>query len=1052
MALIRFSINNPLITNLMLVIVVILGVLSWRAMPQEMFPTIEIDAVSVSVVFEGASPEEVERQIALPLEEAFDGMAEIDVLNSTSNEGRASLMIRLKSDTDVDQYMRDAQTALDQITDLPDEAEEPELVRVKARFPVISLSLYGDVSRGYLYDRADRIKQQMAQIPGVASVGIAGNREWELWIELDPFVLAAHKVSLGQVLAVIRGNLRDLPGGSLKASEGDILLRGKGVAPDPEAIAKISVRSNDRGGQLQLGEIASIELRLEEAETLGRFNGRPSVNLTVTKTADASTIDVADDVRKFADRLRQELPQTIKVGMYNDLSVYVRTRLNTVKSSGLVGLFLVLLSLYLFLNFRVALITAMGIPVSFLFAVIALYYLGYTINMVSLFAFLIALGLVVDDAIIVTENMYRHMEMGKPAHEAARVGAREVFWPVVASTSTTVAAFMPMFAIKGMMGAFIAVIPVVVSASLLGSLWEAFGVLPSHAAELLRAGNKNTRTRERRVDWSRLLNRYIDLLRSALEHRYFVALVSIGVLTVALVFAATRIPFQLFDDVDIGQFFINAEAPQTYSLEDTARLAEKMETIVLESLADEDLSTLLTNVGVTFIDFNRFEVGSHYIQPVVDLEKARPQGFIERYITPLVSLKFAREGTRTRHTEDIINELREKLQAIAGVRRIAIQRPQGGPAGADIEVGVTGPDIDVLRKQAEQIVAYLQRLPGVHDVRQNLEVGKLEYQYSLNSRGKELGIKQNELADAVRTGFLGVEAVHVTLNDKRIPVRVIYPDDIRHGSDLNRLPIVLEDGRLVYLGDVAEITAGRAMNTISRRDTRRLGLVTADVDDQFMTPLEVTELVRAEFAGMEAQLPGYELLFLGEKKDASESFDGMADALLIAGALIFFILAALFRSLLDPLVVMFSIPFGLIGVVFGHILFGYNLQFLSVVGFLALTGIVVNDSLILVNFAKRMRSEGMDRMEAMIEAGRVRVRPILLTSITTFLGISPLIFFATGQTAFLSPMAVSLGFGLLFATGIILISIPCFYMIADDLRENVRARWHRRFPPANGTV
>ena len=394
MALIRFSINNPLITNLMLVIVVILGVLSWQAMPQEMFPTIELDVVSVRVEFEGASPEEVEGQIAIPLEEQFDGMPEIDVISSTSNEGMASLMIKLKQGTDVDQYMRDAQTALDQVTDLPDEAEEPELVRLKARFPVISMSLYGDVSRGYLYDQADRIKQRMAQIPGVASVGVAGNREWEIWVEVDPFVLAAHRISLGQVLEAIRSNLRDLPGGSLKASEGDILLRGMGVAPDPDKIAQISVSSNDRGGQLQLGEIAEIELRLEEAETIGRFNGKPSVNLTVTKTSEASTIDVADAVREFADGLRVELPTTIKVGMYNDLSTYVRTRLNTVKSSGLVGLFLVLLSLYLFLNFRVALITAMGIPVSFLVAVIAIYYLNYTINMVSLFAFLIALGLV----------------------------------------------------------------------------------------------------------------------------------------------------------------------------------------------------------------------------------------------------------------------------------------------------------------------------------------------------------------------------------------------------------------------------------------------------------------------------------------------------------------------------------------------------------------------------------------------------------------------------------------------------------------------------------
>ncbi len=1038
MSLIRFAIANPLVTNLLLGIVVILGVLSWRAMPQEMFPVVELDSVLITAEFEGASPEEVESQVTLPVEEEFDGMADIDVITSTSNEGMSSTLIKLKSGTDVDQFMRDAQTALDQVTDLPEEAEEPELVRMKTRFPVISMTLYGDVARGYLYDQADTIKQRMLQIPGVSSVGVAGDREWEIWVEVDPFNLAARKVSLGQVMAAVRANLRDLPGGSLKAQEGDILLRGRGVAPDPEQIAGIVVRGNASGGVLELGEVAQIELRLEEARTLGRFNGVPSVNLTVTKTRDASTIDVSDAVRAFADELKSELPSSIQVGLFSDLSVYVRTRLNTVKSSGLVGLVLVLFSLYLFLNFRVALITAMGIPVSFLVAVAAINYLGYTINMVSLFAFLIALGLIVDDAIIVTENMYRHMELGKPAAEAARVGAREVLWPVVASTATTVAAFMPMFAIQGTMGAFIAVIPVVVSAALLGSLWEAFGVLPSHAAELLHV--HKDRKRNSRIDWGALLARYVGLLRWSLCNRYFVALLAIGILAVTLVFALTRIPFQLFDDVDIGQFFINAEAPNTYSLEDTANLAAQMEQVVLGSLGEDDLDTLLTNVGVTFIDFNRFQFGSHYIQLVVDLKKRRPEGFIERFITPLVSLKFRWEGTRTRPTEEIINELRDRFQGIAGIQRVAVQRPQGGPAGADIEVGVTGPDVNVLRDQAGEIVNYLQRLPGVHDVRQNLEAGKLEYQYSLNARGRELGLTQSDLADAVRTGFLGIEAVHVTYGDKRIPVRVIYPEAIRRTSDLENLPITLDDGRLVYLGDVADIRAGRGMNTISRRDTLRLGLVTAEVDDQATTPLEVTEQVGAEFSDLERRLPGYALLFLGEKKEASESFEGMRDALLIAGVIIFFILATLFRSLLDPLVVMFAIPFGFIGVVFGHILFGYNLQFLSMIGFLALTGIVVNDSLILVNFAERMRREGLDRIDALVEAGRVRARPILLTSITTFLGISPLIFFATGQTAFLSPMAVSLGFGLLFATAVILVAIPCFYLIADDMRAATRQR------------
>lgn len=1035
MGIIRFSIRNPLITNLLLGLILIAGVLSWYAMPQEMFPVVELDMARVTTVFEGASPEEVEEQVTIPIEEEFDGMADIDVMSSVSNEGLSSITLKLKSGADVDQFMRDLSSQLDLITDLPDEAEQPELTRLETRFPVISMSLFGDVSRGYLYETADTVKRKLQQLPGVASVGIAGDRGWEIWVETDPRQLASRGVSLQQVIAAIRGNLRDLPGGSIKAQQGDILLRGKGVTPEPEQVGQIVVRRNQAGGLLRLAQVAAVSLRLEEAKTIGHFNGQPSVNLTITKTADASTIEVSHRVRQLAAELGQSLPGSIQVGLFSDLSVYVENRLNTVKSSGLVGLVLVLLSLYLFLNFRVALITAMGIPVSFLVAVLAINYFGYTINMVTLFAFLIALGLIVDDAIIVTENIYRHMEQGQPALLAAEIGSREVFWPVMASTSTTVAAFLPMFAIGGTMGAFIEVIPVVVAASLAGSLWEAFGVLPSHAAELLKVDT--TQKRNQRINWPVWLQRYISLLRLAIHHRYFLSLAAIGLLAVALSYAATRLPYQMFGQAELGQFFVNIEAPSTYSLEDTERLAERIEASVLQRLNQDELDTLLTNVGLTFVDFNRFRLGSHYIQLIIDLQKAAPKGFIERYISPLVSLKFSHEGHRQRATEAIISDVRTALETLPGIQRLSILRPQGGPAGADIEVGVLGEDVDTLLNQAQGIRSYLRRLPGVHDVRQDLEVGKLEYRYSLNERGREIGLTQQQLADAVRTGFLGLEAVQVTRGDERIPVRVIYPDAVRRNSTLATLPVTLDDGRIVYLGDVASIEEGRGYSSIQRRDNQRLAIVTAEVDDQVTTALEVTDLVEQQYG---KNNPEFDLLFLGEKKAAADSFKDMKSALIISLAIIFFILASLFKSMLDPLVVMLAIPFGMIGVVFGHMLFGYHLQFLSMIGFLALTGIVVNDSLILVDFAKRMRSEGWDRVDAVVEAGRVRIRPILLTSMTTFLGISPLIFFATGQTAFLSPMAVSLGFGLWFATILILVILPCFYLVADDLRNWFRLK------------
>jgi multidrug efflux pump subunit AcrB len=1041
MFLIRFSINNPLLTNMLLVIILIMGVLSWKAMPQEMFPSVELDKVRISTMFEGATPEEVDRQVTLPIEEEFDGVPDIDVITSVSQEGVSTVLIELKPGTNVDEFVNDTRDRIGRIIDLPDLAEDPEVVRLEARFPVISVALYGEIARGELYEQAEQVKRKLLQVPGVAGVGVAGDREWELWAVVDPEQLAARKVPLASVIDALRNNLSDTPGGSIKSVEGDILLRGKGARPDVEGLAAIPLRTNARGGQLLLGDIAHVELRLEEAKTLGRFNGKPSVNLTITKTAEASTIEVANRVRVLAAQLEDELPESLHVGLFSDLSIYVKTRLNTVKSSGLVGLILVLLSLYLFLNFRVALITALGIPVSFLFALILIQYFGYTINMVSLFAFLIALGMIVDDAIIVTENVYRHMEEGMPHYKAATSGAREVFWPVIASTTTTIAAFLPMFSIGGTLGAFIAVIPAVVSFALLGSLLEAFGVLPSHAAEILRVEKSN---HSRMVDWAKWLQGYLKVLRRALYNRYLVGLATVGVLLILVVFAQTRLPFQLFGHVDIGQFFVNIEAPSTYSIDDSRRLAGEVESAVEEVIEDNELKTMLTNVGVTIIDFNRFNFGSHYIQLVVDLEKQAPKGFIERWVTPVVNLRFQREGTRQRDANEIIDAVRARLAQINGVQRLSILRPQGGPAGADIEVGVRGQDVSVLQREAIAIRDYLRSVPGVHDARQDMESGKLEYQYSLNDRGRQLGLTQRDLADAVRSGFLGLEVTYVTWGDKRIPVRVIYPEDWRHTSaQLKKLRITLPAGNSVYLGEVADISIERGLNAVNRRDGRRLATVTAEVDSEIITPLDAAEQIRKRFADLSARLPGYDLVFLGEKKEAADSIADMINATIIALAIIYFILVALFRSLLDPLVVMFAIPFGIIGVIVGHVLFGHHLQFLSLVGFLALSGIVVNDSLILVDFAKRMRRQGWDRVEAVIEAGRVRIRPILLTSITTFLGISPLIFFATGQTAFLSPMAVSLGFGLLFATVLILIVLPCFYLIADDIRR-YSCRWLRQ--------
>ena len=454
--MIDYSIKNPLVVNLFLILIVIIGVMSWQSMPEEMFPVVEKDSIKIITKYDGASPEEVEKQVTIPIEDTLDNLQDIDFYYSKSSEGVSSVTLRLKPEADVDELLRAVRDLVDAIDGFPEEADEPEISRVKTRFPVISVSIYGETRQSLLFSNAKNIKQKIMQLNGVAGVGIAGNRDDEIWVIINPAVISAKKISTKEIINALTNNIRDLPGGSVKALEGDILLRGLGSS-SIKSIENITLKNNDIGGQLLLKEVASVEQRLEEENSVGRFNGKKAVNMSVTKTAEASVFDVSKNVREIVEEY--SLPQGLKLSVFSDFSKNVKTRLDTVKSSGLIGLSLLLISLYFFLNSRVAFITAFGIPVSFLVAAFGMYAFGFTINMISLFAFLVALGMVVDDAIIVTENTYRHIENGMEPIAASKLGAKEVFWPIVASTLTTIAAFLPMLSISGTLGKFIEVIP-----------------------------------------------------------------------------------------------------------------------------------------------------------------------------------------------------------------------------------------------------------------------------------------------------------------------------------------------------------------------------------------------------------------------------------------------------------------------------------------------------------------------------------------------------------------------------------------------------------------
>ena len=1037
--MIRFSLHNPLLVNLVLVLVLVLGLLAWHSMPQEVFPTFDRDILQVRTTFEGASPEEVERQITIPIEEALDFLVDIDSVTSRSQEGLSTIQYKLLEGADPDELLREMRTEIDAIEDFPEDADIPQVSRLKHLIPVISIALHGEAPMSLMYDVADELRRSLQQIPGVSGVGVTGKRDWEMWVELDPHELAARGVTLAEITAALRGNLRDTPSGIIRSTEGEILLRGMG-AESVEAIGEVVVRHNAQGGQLRIRDLGQVSMQLEEPITMGRFNGMPAVNMTISKSAHASTYEVTTRVR---EEIAQFVPpEGVQASFFMDMSRLIETRINTVQASGMVALVLLLFSLYFLLNFRLALITAMGIPVAMLTAVIVMALLGYSINMVSMFAFLVVLGLVVDDAIIISENTHRHMEEGMEAHEAAYIGAREVMWPVLASIFTTIAAFLPLLGVSGVLGKFIEVIPVVVVAALAGSLLEAFLILPSHAAEILKLRHTEHNTER----WHAFLDRYRSLLKWSVQNRYLIASATIGVLVITLAFMFTRMPYTQFDDVESNRFLINIEGPNTYGLADSDALAERVENVIYEVVEPHELKSLQTNVGVNMIGFDQYAVSSHYVQISVNLTDPAPDGWIEAYVSPLINMKFRNRGVRERTTEEVQAEVRTALKTVPGIQRIVFQSDQAGPAGADIEVGVVGPDLDLLQHHAEQIRSYLARLPGVEDVRHDLEPGKIEYQYALNSRGRELGITQTELGTAVRMGYQGAKVIYISQGDLRVPVRVLYPHMMRYDSAaFDRLPVTTDSGT-VYLDEVADITTTRGLSTVRRRNAERMATITAEVDPAITSPGAVLTLLNNEFGHRFQSLSDYQMIYLGEKRETDIAVADMKRAAYAALAIIFFILAALFRSLLDPLVVIAAIPFALIGVVVGHYFAGIHLQFLSLIGMLALAGVVVNDSLILINFVKQLRQRGHERIEAVLLGSRARFRAILLTTVTTFFGVSPLIFFASGQTRFLAPMAISLGVGLLFATVLILLVLPCFYLIMDDFRQwlaSLRARFQR---------
>ncbi len=1076
----RFSVDNPLLVQVLMLAILVGGIFSALTLVREMFPESRPNQVLISTSYPGATPLEVEKGVALRLEEAIKDVEDIEKIETQISEGISTIIVTLTHDVDdLDQKVNDFKAAIDAVPrdELPEDAEETRVVKFEPRLPVISVAMFGDVGEAVLKDAGRELRDELLLLPGISDVKLSGTRKAELSVEVQPEKLIEYRLSLAGIADAIRQSNLDLPGGQVKTPGQNVAVRTLGETDQADLISETVVRTTPSGEVVRVHDLGRVVDGFEDTDVRGRFNGKPAANITVYKTGNQDAIDIATRVKAFVAGKRREPmewdritrlknlfgvrseaqhvyagtlnePQLpgIELFVHSNLSRYIEDRLDLLKRNGLWGLSLVFLSLLLFLNWRVAFWVMMGLLLSVCGAIMLMSVLGATLNLISMFGLIVVLGLIVDDAIVVGENTYARIERGEEPKLAAVRGAEEVIWPVTIAVATTIGAFLPLMFIEGRIGDFMGVLPVVVTCALGVSLIEALSILPSHLAEWLKPVRRDLDKEPARHRLARLLRplrareqhfllgvmgkHYERLLRVATRYRYVTVAAAVAALLVAVgLVAGGHIPFVFIQKMDSETVLANLEMPVGTPVEQTERALKVVEDNVLKLRETGEVRSVYTLVGAqarASMGGSTVSYRSHIGQAIIEL---------------------ASVDQRDRSSEEIISQLRRDTGQIPGVNSLTYSAVHGGPVGTDIEIEVTGQQMDSLLPAADALMTKLASFEGTYDITDDFEEGRRELQIELLDSARPLELTTRALATEVRGAFFGLEARTLQREREDVDIRVRFPEDRRRQIyELESMRIATPTGNMVPFCEVARLTDTRGFTSIRRVDQRRAIVVSCDVD-QSQKNANAEKIIQAlgpTISGLERDYPRIRMDFAGSKREMVKSLGSLKRDFVIALLVIFVMLAGLFKSYLQPLVVLAAVPFGMIGAITGHYIMGYPLTILSTIGMVALTGIVVNDGLILVDFINKERARGTRLYEAVIIAGRRRLRPILLTSLTTILGLAPLLAEQSFQARFLIPMAISISFGLMFATVLTLVVVPAIYLIAEDLKRLARGVWYGR--------
>jgi len=1086
MSIPSFSVKNPVLVNMIMIVVLVAGGIFAITLTREMFPESRPSKLAISTIHPGVQPEEIERAITIKVEEAVRDVDGIEKVESVVNEGMTTTVVSLYNEVkDVDRVLQEVKVEVDAIQDLPADAEKTVVRKLEPKLPVISVALFGDGGEKALKREARLLRDELLLLPGVSDVELSGVRDDEISVEIRPERLRQYDITFDEVADAIRQTNRDVSGGELESQRTLITLRTLGEEREGDDLLDIVVRSMPDGRQILLSDVAMVTDEFIESDLEAYFNGKPSASCIVFKTADQDAIQIARMVRAYVAGKRQDpdfdpygfraamrgpwywrplslldaslsqfmdaamgrpnlqdiyessaaqpIESGFELGLHSNLARFVEGRLDLMTRNGKSGLLLVLLSLVIFLNWRVAFWAAIGLPISFMGTFIMMWAMGETLNLVSMMGLIIVLGIIVDDAIVIGENIYRYVEEGMPPKQAAVVGAEEVMWPVTIAILTTIGAFAPLLFIKGQIGDFMGVLPMVVLAALSVSLVEALLILPAHLAHmpsreegeqqqrgLIRGAlERLSRYQEGFVQW--LINgAYERMLRFTLRWRYVTL-----ALAVATVFASFGlvaggvVEVVMVQDMDSETIIANLEMPVgTPAATTKARLNElTQETIALPEVVNvQSFVALQLNLTDTGAVGNSAQ--SHLAQLIIELQPA---------------------DERDRSSEEILVDLRKVSETLPGVNSVTWEAMSGGPGGLDIELRIVGEDFEELKLVSEKLRNQLGTYKGVYGLDDDHDRGKREIRVEMRDAGRATGIQETLLGTHVRSAFYGREVRRITRNREDVKIMVRYPKSFRYNIynlESMWIPTPPLSGKRGWapVHEVAQLTEGESFTTIHRSQQKRAITVIGRIDDAQGNSrdimADVNEWVESD---LRQEHPQIRIEVLGKSEEFRKAMSSLWIGALVAMLLVYMMLAGLFRAYLQPLVVMAAIPFGLLGAVVGHWLTGNPLTILSFIGGVALTGILVNDSLVLVDFINRRIKRGMDPLEANVAGAKLRLRAILLTTLTTVCGLMPLMFETSFQAAFLIPLAVTLTFGLAFATGLTLVIVPSLNMVYMDV-------------------